>query len=359
MKFTVTITFLLFLALPGIGQKIDSTVNAFCDKQKLFEDDELFEICLKGNIRKLFKNRNSKSIYHPIQLSYQEKDTIIHHFNIRVKTRGNFRKLRENCSTPPLLLNFDTLSHLENTFFSGQNKLKLVTACTDEQYVLQEYLAYKIYQLITPKSFRVRLVKICFEDSEKGKKTKPEFGILLEHQDCMAHRNKSRLVKWPNLNPIKTNREMFLKMAVFQFLIGNTDWSVQYGHNIKLISGLNNASIIPVPYDFDMSGIVNTGYAAPPEALELKSVRERRYRGYCIKDMNEFSSTFKLYNELKSKIYDLYQSNSYLDTSHKKRTLRFLDEFYEVINNPKLAKLAFQYPCRTKTKLVIKGMKKQ
>ncbi|MBI9056943.1 MAG: hypothetical protein JEZ01_04140 [Labilibaculum sp.] len=358
MRLFVTIISFSFLASVSFGQT--TIQKEACAIYSLFEDDEPIEICLKGNIRKLFSDRNEKSAYYPILFSYKE-DGLEKSMQIKVKTRGNFRKLRENCTTPPLLLNFDSLEILKSSLFQGQNKLKLVTHCKDDKYVLREYLVYKIYQLITPNSFQVRLVKTCFEDRKKGKKSKPKLGILLEDQNCMTQRNESKLVKRLNINPIKTDRELFLQMAVFQFLIGNTDWSIQFLHNIKLISGNDNAALVPVPYDFDHAGIVYTPYALPAEELRMKSVRERRYRGYCIDDMKEFTSTFQLFNEIKVEIYEIYQSNTMLEKNYQKVTLKYLDEFYDIINDKKKSKRAFQYPCNPygTGNVVIQGMKKK
>lgn len=333
--------------------------NSSYEPSPLFESDEIFEIKLKGDIRKLFNDRKENAKYHPIVFSY-EINNQHHSIDIRAKTRGHFRKMRVNCAIPPLLLNFDTLPDLAQTIFKGQNKLKLVTTCVDEKFVVLEYLVYKIYQLITEKSFRVRLVKVIFEDTKRNKIRSATYGILLEDQDKMAERNHSAIRKQLNVNPKTINKVYFLKMSVFQFLIGNTDWSIQYLHNIKILNSENNSSLYAVPYDFDMSGIVNTPYAAPAEALQLSSVRDRRYRGYCLDDMSEFESTFQLFNELKKEIYAIYENNTILDKAYKKNTLKYLDRFYEIINDKKLSKREFRYPCNPNGtgNIVIQGLKK-
>lgn len=335
----------------------NGVINSY-EPSPLFNSDEVFEITLKGDIRKLFNDRKKNAKYHPFVISYKINNQQ-HSLDIRVKTRGHFRKLRENCTTPPLLLNFDTLPDLAKTIFKGQNKLKLVTTCVDEEFVVQEYLAYKIYQLITEKSFRVRLVKVIFEDSIRNKTRSARYGILLEDQNKMAKRNHSAIRKQLNVNPQTIDKEPFLKMAVFQYLIGNTDWSVQYLHNIKLLVNHNGKSLVTVPYDFDMSGIVNTPYAAPAEALLLSSVRNRRYRGYCLDNMSEFESTFQLFNDLKKEIYAIYLNNTLIDKTYKKNTIKYLDKFYETINSKKLSKREFQYPCKPNGtgNIVIRGLK--
>src|SRR6185295_16837220 len=133
-------------------------------------------------------------------------------------------------------------------------------------------------------------------------------------------------------------------MAVFEYLIANTDWSVQYLQNVKLIAPDSLALPSTVAYDFDHAGIVGAPYAKPADELLMTSIRERRYRGYCITDMNQFSNVFALFNRLKKEIYEIY-AHPLLEPGYAKSTTRFLDEFYETINNPKAAKAAFGYPC--------------
>jgi hypothetical protein len=323
----------------------------------LFTSEEILHIKLKGDIRTLFNDRKDDPKYHPIVFSYEEKQEW-HTVNIRVKTRGHFRKMRENCLTPPLLLNFDSLPDISSSLFEGQNKLKLVTTCVDERFVAREYLAYKIYQLISPYSFNVRLVKVSFEDTERNRTTAAKYGILLEDHNKMAARNNSSIRKQLKLNPEIFDREFFLKMAVFQYLIGNTDWSIQYLHNIKILAR-NGSSLVAVPYDFDMSGIVSAPYAVPAEALQLSSVRSRRYRGYCIENMSEFQATFELFNDLKKEIYTIYESSTLIDQNYRKNTLKYLDRFYEIINDEKKSKKEFQYPCKAggTGNVVIQGLK--
>ncbi|RRG22990.1 hypothetical protein DWB61_06010 [Ancylomarina euxinus] len=338
---------------------MQTLIDTICIQDALFESDELFEICLNGNIRELFKDRRDDASYHPILLTYKLASGKIDSLNIRVKTRGNFRRKRENCKTPPLLLNFDSVQIQSNDLFAGQGKIKLVTPCVDHKYVLREYLIYKVYQLISANSFNVRLVKLCFEDAVKGKMMVDQYSILLENQNILANRLRSQLFKRVNTKPQRTIKQEFLNMAVFQYLIGNTDWSIQYRHNIKLIHIKDKNGLISIPYDFDHAGLVNAPYAKPAEELQMNTVRQRRYRGYCIEDMREFQPTFDLFNSLKADIYAIYTNNFLLEESYLKQTLKYLDEFYQTINNPKMAAKAFQYPCdpRGTGNVVIKGLK--
>ena len=326
---------------------------------RLFESDEILELTLRANMKAVFKDRGDDSQYHKATLHYQEDQTTFD-IPIKIKTRGHFRKLASNCKYPPLYLNFAKSSTPKASVFRGQDKTKLVTPCRGDQIVINEYLVYKLYNLITPKSFRARLVKVTYQDTVKNKSSDPYYGILLEEEKQMAKRNLSISVEIKKLSPMNTQKEAFIKMAVFQYMIGNTDWSVQYQQNIKLLAEDSTSIPITVPYDFDHAGIVRAPYANPAPELQMSSTLERRYRGYCMPEMDQFTAVFKTFNQLKDDFYTVYSGNLLLSDSYKKQTLKFLDWFYDTINDPKKATQAFTYPCNKSGtgNVIIKGLKK-
>ena len=147
-------------------------------------------------------------------------------------------------------------------------------------------------------------------------------------------------------------------MAVFQYLIGNTDWGVSFLQNIVLITEDSLMAPFAIPYDFDQSGIVSAPYAIPHSELNIPSVQTRLYRGFCDEDMNSLSSTFELFNRLKSKIYEVYDSCQLLSASYIKFVNRYLDAFYKTINNKRDIWEEFGNPCRLEQRVEIKGLKK-
>jgi hypothetical protein len=186
------------------------------------------------------------------------------------------------------------------------------------------------------------------------------YGILLEDEMQMARRNNVIAVKRKMMRPLSTDFDAFLGMAVFQYMIGNTDWSVQYQQNVSLVAKDSLAIPFTVPYDFDHSGLVNAPYAQPAEELEMNSVTERRYRGYCITDMKTYDSVIALFNRLKKDFYNIYANCSLLDARYIKTATKYLDEFYSTINKPKDLQAAFGYPCDKNGtgNVIIKGLKK-
>jgi hypothetical protein len=228
---------------------------------------------------------------------------------------------------------------VKGTVFEDQNKLKLVTYCRDmeryQEYVIQEYLVYKVYNILTDTSFRVRLTHITYKDMGKDNPRAENYGFLIEDIDDLAARlggeETDRLLQVHDM----CDHPSIDRFTLFEFMISNVDWNVgkPLMHNVKLIT-IGSSLPIPIPYDFDFSGIVNTNYAAAPPNLPIQSVRQRLFRGYC-RPKGEYEKTIQLFLDRKDKIYALYENCPYLDEKVIKSTLKFYDKFYDIITDPK------------------------
>lgn len=345
--------------IKSIGLLVFILISGLLNAQPtaLFEH-EIITITLSGDLKSLLTDRTGKPQFRDITLSYLGADSTVISVPIRSRTRGNFRRAKENCTYPPILLNFSK-KNSEGTIFNHQDRIKLVMPCRGDKYVLKEYYVYKLYNLISPKSFRAQLVKLILDDPElKESNRGPFFGILLEEEDQMAARNNSISMEKQLIRPERTERVDFLNMALFQYMIGNTDWSVQYRQNIKLIAPDSSSRPVTVPYDFDLAGIVGAPYAKPAEELNMRSTRQRRYRGFCMDDMSGFEKVFLHFKGLKEDIYSLYTHSDLLDKKYIRSTLKYLDDFYKTINDEKKARRAFLYPCQEggTGNVVIKGL---
>jgi hypothetical protein len=323
----------------------------------LFDSDSTLDILLSGNMRELLNDRGAKPTYHQLTLAYPG-DTGAITIPCRVKTRGHFRKAKSNCVYPPLMLQFSRKDQSPGSLFYAQDKLKLVMPCQGDEYVVREWLVYRLYNLVTPKSFRARLVRVTLADQD-GKRRTPFYGILLEDEKSMARRNQLISVERMKLRPEYTDRKQFLTMAVFEYMIGNTDWSVQYMQNIKFIAADSLSTPFTVPYDFDHAGIVSAPYAKPAEELQMNSVRERRYRGFCISEMKIYEPVLEQFRQLKQQFYELYSHCNLVDERYVRTVTAFLDEFFATINDPKRLARDFTYPCDPNGtgNVVIKGMR--
>lgn len=331
MNYLLLSLFLLLASINGAYAQTtpspDSTRNT-----ALFRTDSVLAFTLTASFTQLIKDRSDTAKAHPTLLTYQNPQGETISLPVKLQVRGNFRKLWNNCSFPPLYLNVPK-KKTGHTLFADQNKLKLVTHCEDEAYVVREYLVYRLYNLLTDYSFKPRLCRVTYVDSAGKRPTETRWGMLLESEHNLVKRNggipnKLRQISMANMDSLH-----MATLAVFEYLIGNTDWSVPYRHNIRLLTVPTIKDPIPVPYDFDQSGLVETFYAQPSERIGIKSVRERVYRSIAYPS-EVFHQVFTRFNQLKPQIYALYENNPNLDAAYIKRTLTYLDEFYATINNP-------------------------
>lgn len=337
--FLSTILFLLPSVSYGLqGDKLPT------ENSGPFGSEEVLDIRLEGDIETLLNDRGDDPSYHLLKL-HVETVGAEESLDLRVRVRGNFRRLEKNCDSPPLKFNFKKHKVPETSLFAGQPELKLVVPCKGEPYVLREYLTYKLYNLFTEHSFNVRLVRYTYDDMDSDEETNPQYGFLIEDKETLAARSGASIIERMHYRPQIVDRDAFFRMSVFAYMIGNTDWSIQYLHNIELLFLNDEMVYISVPYDFDLVGIVSSPYARPSPALKLRSVRERVYRGYCLEDLSVLKSTFDQFQELKPEIYKTITENTLVDESYKEFATDYLDDFYATLNDDKDRKKAFSYPC--------------
>ena len=255
-----------------------------------------------------------------------------------------------NCDFPPLRLNF-AKNTTQNSIFKGQDKIKLVTHCRTrgdqyEQNVLKEYLAYRLYNLFTEESYRVRLAEIRYADSGGKRDTIYKMGFLIEPAEQLASRNNKGYIEIKNVKQEHCDRDKMTMLSVFQYMIGNTDWSVPALHNIDLIQSEPSDNPVAVPFDFDWCGLVNAPYAVPSENLNIDNVRTRLFRGYC-RSEEEFEAVFREFRSKEKEIYATFESVPGLNERELEKTIRYIDRFFNILSNPNLVRNEFYNKCRT------------
>jgi hypothetical protein len=324
----------IFLSSPVLSQpqKIDSS--------KFFTEDHPVEMKLNSDFRKLINNK-LKMAEQPATVSLKLTDNSSYSGETTIRARGVTRK--ETCTMPPIMVDFRKPA--ANSPLSPLHKLKLVCGCStsaeEERLVLKEYLTYKIYTLLTDMSFRVRLAKVTYEDS-KGKKPYTQYGYFIEDVDAMAKRNHCRELEKVATAQERTDRNQMTLISLFQYMIGNADWSVANYHNIKLLLSKDETKKIPyaVPYDFDYCGLVNAYYALPPEQLGNKDVRERVYRGFP-RTMEELQIVIEKFNDQKANIKNLIMNFEPLPLKTRSEMMDYIEEFYKIINDKKMVEHYF------------------
>jgi hypothetical protein len=311
------------LAQPAIP---DSSIKSF----GLFEDDKLLEISLRFDLSTYFRTK-PKEDYLAANLTFHISKTDSVSQDVKLRTRGVFRN--RYCMFAPIELNFKKA----NFGYSDLNKiskLKLVPQCglgkDKEDYVLREYLVYKMFNVLTDTSFRVRLLKVNYIDSQKKRKPVVQYGFFLEPVEMLAARTNCIQLKSRTLNQKSIVPRIIDRIAIFNFMIGNYDWSVPGQHNILVIKSLNfepYGLAIAVPHDFDWTGVVNASYAIPAENVGTENVRERRFDGVC-RSKEVFRKDLDIFAEKQEDFYRVINEFPYVNKQVKEDITGYLDGFF-------------------------------
>lgn len=305
------------------------------ETHRLFQTSDPLPFTLSADFKAVNKDRNPNSVKRfPAVLSVVGDDGETRAIPVNLRTRGHSR-LIHNCGFVPIRVEFPK-EEVKGTPFEKQEALKLGTHCHGskeyEQYGLREYLAYRIFNLFTPRSFRVRLAKATYVDSKSGETLLNRYAMFLESEADLARRLEGRIAELPRSLFRNLDSETLTLMMLFQYMIGNTDFSIFVLHNVRLVQ--NQARVLhPVPYDFDYSGLVDARYAVPSRLLNLKTVLERSYRGPCrtLEELQPFVAAFR---EKKADVMSTVDSVPGIDSGSRRGAKQYLEEFYTTINNP-------------------------
>lgn len=314
----------------------------------LFASDTPIELKLVGNYKVISKDRDTLSTteyWGEVQMADGKGGEL--KLPVQLRTRGHYRLSNRNCSFVPLRLDFKK-GQLKETVFDGQDKLKLVTHCNSnamfDEYVIREYLAYKVHNMITPRSYRARLARVTYVDSASGKELETRNGVFLEHEDDVARRMEGEIFEVRRALFDDVDPAQILEVAVFAAFVGHVDWSLAALHNIRLVRQ-QNMNLLPVIYDLDFTGLVGTRYSTPDPRLGIRSVKDRLYRGPC-KDPAELEQFLTPYREKKDAILALYKDTPGLDARYRNETTAWLNQWFKMLDNPRDAKFMFKDNCK-------------
>lgn len=324
--------------------------NELPPAQPLFDSDEILHLEIQLPFRQLEKDRKGTPEYFPGQLTYFDAEGQAETVDIDLRSRGKLRRSAKTCAFPPIKIRLH--NGARTGLFENQKTLKLVTHCQNkninDQYVLKEYLAYRIYNLLTDYSVKARLAKVSYRQGEK--QIAQRYAIILEHWKMVAARTRTTSVKTEGAIDIEklSNFETSL-MGLFQYMIGNDDWSAlkpaadnECCHNVRHVLTTDN-KIMPLPYDFDFSGLVDASYAV--SRLGTDNVRKRRYLGLC-KSQVELANTIVHMQNSREEIDNRVHQLDALSSRESKRTLKYFDRFYEVLDDPKKLEKRVLSRCR-------------
>lgn len=314
----------------------------------LFQEKEPVRLTLVTDMLALENDKSENPEYISGMLLHHISDYKFDAFDLKVKARGNTRRVTGLCDFPPLKFNFKK-NQLKNTIFDGVDKLKLVSQCRQEEgfreYLLEEYLLYNTYNILTENSYKTRLVIIEIKDFQLRVPSKSMTGFFIEDEKSLAKRIEAKEYEDRIYSQDSCENEAVDVLSMFQFMIGNTDWYINTRHNIDVFETKDDKSLIPVAFDFDFAGVINTPYAVPSKQIPISRVTQRYFKGSC-NEPEAFHPVIELFNSKKDEIYALYNSFELLPAATIKKSLKYYSKFYKIINNPALAESSFDSACK-------------
>jgi hypothetical protein len=343
MKYiALTLVFITVSILPSHGQTDTVTQKQQEEKSarrylSLFESDDLLEVSLEFDYSTFLKKPDKNQSFDGIMtFHFSETDTLDRKVTIQYRGQSRF----ERCRLPPMRIIFKQPVY-EVSDSARIKKMKLVNQCQPgvlyDDYVIKECLVYKLYNVLTDTCFRVRLLKVNYIDTEKKKKPVVQYGIFIEPEELLAKRTNMLEVKTRSLTQKNMHPLMIDRIAIFNYMVANWDWSVPGQHNISVFSSLayDNAGLgIPVPFDFDLTGVVNAEYAIPPPGIGIETNRDRMFTGIC-RTREEYKTELMMFLDKKDEFYSVVNNYPHLSKASKRDIINFLDQFFLQLEKPR------------------------
>jgi hypothetical protein len=326
------------LALPIVV--VDAEAQEVSSPYPMFEDTAPLALRISAPFRALGRDDGDDRPEYDAVIEFAEPGGVSRTLEIEIRVRGRSRL--EHCDYPPLSLDFPR-DAAAGTVFAGQNRLKLVTLCKRSDayrdYLTLEFLIYRMFNELTNRSFRVRWATVEYESTDTGRpRPRIEPAFLIEEDWEVAERLGMEVIDIEKLDIDMLDPQYTALHALFQYLIGNTDWAVLGAtsgdlccHNGKVI-GPGGGPYTVLPYDFDNSGLISAEYAAPNSILPIRSVRQRLYRGFCAMNA-DLDQAILLINERRERLTALLDDDS-LSKRSRERALNYLNDYFEIVNDP-------------------------
>ncbi len=339
LLYKLSLSFIFFIVLQQSLQAQDIA---------LFQDKEPLKIVLVTDVVAIQNDKSENPEYISGMLMHYHTAYQFDAFDIKVKARGNTRRVTELCDFPPLKFNFKK-GQLKGTDFDGVDKIKFVSQCRQDEefaeYVMEEYLLYNVYNKLSDYSYRTRLVEIEIKDAQLRVPNIKMTGFLIEDDEMLAKRINAKEYEGRVYHADSCAHEPTDIMTLFQYMIGNTDWYINTRHNIKIFELKDSKALIPVAFDFDFAGVINTVYASPSRQIPIRSVTQRYFKGSC-RDAEDYYDIIGLFNEKQDEIYSLYADSNLISSSTARKATKYFNKFYKIINNPEQVESSFISACQ-------------
>jgi hypothetical protein len=294
---------------------------------------EVSELTIHTDLGALLGQRPGAEEEQPGLLTLVRPDGSTEVWEVDVELRGKFR--RRTCDFPPLKLNFSK-QQLRDRGFADFDKFKLVTHCLDdrqvgEEQLLRELAVYRMYEALSPYSYRTRLLRVNYVDAAGQVSRIKRYAFLIEPTRELANRLGAEECE-NCINPSPTELDLVVenRQAVFQYLIGNVDYSLPMARNIKLFRQADGR-LLTVPYDFDYSGMVKAIYVLADPDLGQTSIRDRIFLGLSSTD-SLMTATISFYKEREEALKAMLRAQDYLPRAARQDMLAYLQTFYDEID---------------------------
>ncbi len=317
----------------------------------LFETSSPLRVTIEAPWREIVRNRASRPV-EAARVTFVDSEGLTHAIEAKVRTRGNSRLA--HCRFPPLRVDYSR-RRIEGTLFEGQRRLKIVTLCKDSAryrgYQRLEFQLYRAFAALTDRSFGVRWIEIDYVDTDNNGKTRSSTAFFIEDIRSVARRHDSERYAEARIKADQLVPEDAALVALYQYMIGNTDWSLRIApqgddrccHNMRLI-GNDESRWSPVPYDFDQSGLIDAEYALPSPVLGIRSVRSRVYRGLCAHNAGLETAAQRI-RDRRDAIMQAFQDEA-LSRRNRARSASYLDDFFATLEDPDRFEAELLSACR-------------
>jgi len=339
-----------FLALATIGTVAALLAPAgalAADGDPLFASNEVMKITIEGPLRALSRDRAEEGERRPGTLSFADAEGTASTLEVELQPRGQSRRDRAVCTFPPLWVHFDKTS-VKGTVFAKQNKVKMVTYCRSpksfQDYIVKEYLVYRIFNTLSDSSFRVRLLEVAFKEAGSNAKPLVRYGFFIEHKKRLAKRIDLKVQEPEGRIPRDALEPDQAAIAeVFQYMVSNTDFSFiappendTCCHNAVLFGRDDQETpfYVPIPYDFDRTGLVDPPNGEPAAELGQRSFRQRVYRGFC-RSPEYLETAITKTVEAREEIESLIRDEPALSPRARDVALKYVASYYDVVNDPR------------------------
>lgn len=332
--------FLLCLLMVAAG-----SVSAQTTEPLLFDSHDVLELTMPVDFDSLCRpSEDPECDYAPTVFEYVNANGEQVSLPISIKRRDGWRAMQTNCQVPTIFVRFSD-EDTAGTLFEGQPTLALTSHCGKgidpdrsrtlpdefESYVGNEYLGYRMFNLVTDVSLRVRFIKITYANPGDPRRDFTRNGFFAEHFETLAERMGAQLMPATHFDPASLDMNAADQVALFNFMVGNTDWSIEKQENVFLLR-FPDGRDVPVLYDLDMCGLVNPHYASPADNVPIKKVKHRYYMGYCHAD-TDWDALFTKFSGLEEDIMTMLVTSPGLGRGDRRESGAYLDSFFDTMDS--------------------------